>query len=78
MSGKKSRRETEQVYGERIVEKSLIVWSALTKAVEKDKVIADIVVGAKAPSEAWIILNSMIDDEDLFEGCWRDEYRCSS
>ena len=64
MTGKKSRREMESKYGKRIVEKSLIVWSALTKAVEKDKVIADIVVGAKAPSEAWTILNSMIDDED--------------
>ena len=64
MTGKKSRREMESKYGKRIVEKSLIVWSALTKAVEKDKIIADIVVGAKAPSEAWTILNSMIDDED--------------
>ena len=45
------------------MEQSLVVWSALTKAVEKDKTIADIVVGAKAPSEAWKILNSMVEDD---------------
>ena len=31
---------------------------------EKDKTIADIVVGAKAPSEAWKILNSMVEDDN--------------
>ena len=42
---------------------SLIVWNALTKAAaEKDKTIADIVVGAKAPPSAWNILKSMVDD----------------
>ena len=40
------------------------VWSSLTKAKEKDKTKADIVVGAKAPSEAWKILKSMVDDND--------------
>ena len=30
---------------------------------EKDKTIADIVIGAKAPSEAWKILNSMVEDD---------------
>ena len=39
---------------------SLTVWNALIKAVEKDKTIAEIVVGAKAPSEAWKILKSMV------------------
>ena len=42
---------------------SLTVWNGLTKAVEKDKSIADIVVRAKAPSEAWKILKSMIEDD---------------
>ena len=42
---------------------SLTVWNGLTKAVEKDKSIADIVVRAKAPSEAWKILKSMVEDE---------------
>ena len=42
------------------MEQSLVVWSALTKAVEKDKTIAGIVVGAKAPSEAWKILSSLV------------------
>ena len=41
---------------------SLIVWNALTKAAEKDKTIANIVVGAKAPPSAWNILKSMVDD----------------
>ena len=45
------------------MEQSLAVWSALTKAVEKDKTIVDVVVGAKAPSEAWNILNSMVEDD---------------
>ena len=35
----------------------------MTKAEEKDKTIADIVVRAKAPSEAWKILNSMVEDD---------------
>ena len=41
---------------------SLTVWNGLTKAVEKDKSIADIVVRVKAPSEAWKILKSMVED----------------
>ena len=61
MTSKKSRSELEREYGRRDVEQSL---SALTKAVEKDKTIADIVVGAKAPSEAWKILNSMVEDDN--------------
>ena len=62
MTTKKSRSELEVEYG-RNVEQSLVVWSALTKAVEKDKTIADIVVGDKAPSEAWKISNSMVEDD---------------
>ena len=53
--------ELEIEYGRRSVEQSLVV--ALTKAVEKDKTIANNVVGAKAPSEAWKILPSMVDDD---------------
>ena len=47
---------------------SLTVWNGLTKAVEKDKSIADIVVRAKAPSEAWKILKSMIEDDSSDRG----------
>ena len=36
----------------------------LTKAVEKDKSVAEIVVRAKAPSEAWKILKSMVEDDN--------------
>ena len=52
MTGEKSRRELEIEYGTQIVAQSLTVWNGLTKAVEKDKSVADIVVRAKAPSEA--------------------------
>ena len=52
MTSKKSRSELEGEYGRRDMERSLVVWSALTKAVEKDKMIADIFVGARTPSEA--------------------------
>ena len=41
----------------------MTAWNGLTKAVEKDKTIANIVVGAKAPSEAWNILKSMVEDD---------------
>ena len=58
MTTMKSRKEMKVKYGRRNVKQSLvIIWSALTKAIEKDKTIADIVVGAKASSEAWKILN---------------------
>ena len=52
MTSKKSRSELEIEYGRRDVEQSLVVSSALTKVVEKDTTTANIVVGAKAPSEA--------------------------
>ena len=53
MTSKKPRSELEIECGRRDAEQSLVVWSALTKAVEQDKTIADIVVGAKAPTEVW-------------------------
>ena len=62
MTGDSSRRELENEYGRQIVAQSLTVWNGLIKAVEKDKTIADIVVRAKAPSEAWKILKSMAED----------------
>ena len=52
MTGDKSRRELEIEYGRLIVTQSLTVWNGITKAVKKDKSIADIVERAKAPSEA--------------------------
>ena len=64
MTTKKSRTELEIKYGRESVKQALVVWSVLTKAVKKDKTIADIVVGAKAPSEAWKVLISMVEDED--------------
>ena len=64
MTSKKSRSELEIEYSRRDVEQSLVVWSALTKVVEKDTTIANIVVGAKTPSEAWKILNSMVEKDN--------------
>ena len=64
MTTKKSRTELEVEYGRRNVEQLLVVWSALTKVVEKDKTIADIFVGAKTPSEEWKMLNSMVEDDN--------------
>ena len=64
MTSKKSRTELEREYVRRDVKQSLVVWNALTKVVEKDKTIADIVIGAKAPSEVWKILNSMMVEDD--------------
>ena len=61
MTGDSSRRELEREYGKQIVAQSLTVWNGLMTAVEKDKTIADIVVRAKAPSEAWKILKSMVE-----------------
>ena len=63
MTGDNSRRELEREYFREIVTQSLAVWNALAKAVEKDKTISDIVVGDKAPSEAWKILKSMVDND---------------
>ena len=42
--------------------KSLCVWNALTKALERDRSISDIVMNAKSPSQAWIILTSIVED----------------
>ena len=62
LTGDESRTELEIEYGRQIVAQSLTVWNGLTKAVEKDKSVAQIVVRAKAPSEAWKILKSMVED----------------
>ena len=63
LTGDKSRRELEIEYDRQIVAQSLTVWNGLTKAVEKDKSVAEIVVRAKAPSEACKILKSMVKDD---------------
>ena len=63
LTGDKSRRELEIEYGRQIVAQSLTVWNGLTKAVEKDKSVAEIVVRAKAPSEAWKIQKNMVEDD---------------
>ena len=54
------RTELEIEYGRRSVEQPLVV---ALKSVEKDKTIANNVVGTKSPSEAWKILTSMVDDD---------------
>ena len=63
MTGDKLCRQLEREYGRHIVAQSLTVWNGLTKSVEKDNTIAGIVVRAKAPSETWKILKSMVEDD---------------
>ena len=63
MTGDISRRELEREKGRQIDTQSLTICNALTKAVKRDKTIADIVVGAKSSSEAWIILKRMVGDD---------------
>ena len=63
MTGDISRRELEREQGRQINSQSLTVCNALTKAVKKDKTIADIVVGAKSSSEAWMIFKRMVGDD---------------
>ena len=65
MTGGSSRRELERGYARQIVVQSLTVWNGLTKAVEKDKTLADIVARAKAPSEALKIMKSMVEDDSI-------------
>ena len=56
-----SRAELTQEFGKRIVDKSLIVWSALNnKAVERDDFISEMVIRAEPPSEALQDVHSMI------------------
>ena len=62
MTTKKSRAELGREYGQIIVGDSLCVWAALTRAVERDRSILDIVMNAKSPSQAWVILTSMVED----------------
>ena len=64
MTTKKSRAELEREYGRTIVGDSLCVWSPLTKAIEKDRSISETVMNAKAPSPAWAILTSMVEDQN--------------
>ena len=52
VTGYNSRRGLEREYGRQIVAQSLTAWNGLTKDIETYNTIADIVVGAKAPSEA--------------------------
>ena len=64
LTTKKSRVELNQEYGRTIVDKSLCVWAALSKAVERDRSTSEMVMSAKAPSQAWILLISMVEDEN--------------
>ena len=41
----------------------MTVWNALIKAVEKDSVISTMVMRAKSPSDAWMLLKSMIGSD---------------
>ena len=64
MTGKKSHKTLEREYGRRIMEQSLTVCSALTKAVEINNIIPDI--GHRSPKspEGMEKLLSIADDDD--------------
>lgn len=42
---------------------SMLSLSLLNKTVEREMMISDIVFRVRSPSEAWTILNSMIDND---------------
>lgn len=63
MTIKEVRMELTQTSGKRIVDKSLIVWSALNRAIEKGMTIMDMIVKAISQSGAWKVLNGMVEDE---------------
>ena len=75
MTENNSRRELEREYGRQVVIQSLTAWNALTKAVENDKTIADIVVGAKAISEAWKIFKKMVRGKGVDDSSERAKSR---
>ena len=64
MTTQKSRNDLYGEYGRELVDKSLTVWNALNKAVEKDNVISTMVIRAKSPSDAWKLLTSMVESDD--------------
>lgn len=61
---KQSRAELTLEHGKRFVDQPLSVWSASYKAVVRDVMISGMVVKSKCPSEAWKVLNSMVEGEN--------------
>ena len=57
------RDELDNAHGEEKVNQSLVVWIALVKGIERDKIILDMIITAGISSEAWKIRLSMIGDE---------------
>lgn len=55
-------------YGRETVEQSLSAWSAQNKAIERDSFISIIVIRAKPPSDAWMLLKSMVESNDSSTG----------
>lgn len=54
-----TRRELEETHGKLMVEQSLFAWSALTRSLERDQKLLDLVVTAGSPSEAWKVLEGL-------------------
>lgn len=58
-----TRRELEETHGKLMVEQSFFAWSGLTRSLEHDQTLLDLVVTAGSPSEAWKILESLAELE---------------
>ena len=69
MTTQKSQNELYDQYGRDIVDKSLTVWNALNKAVERDRSISTMVMRAKTPSDAWTLLKGMVESDDSDIAC---------
>lgn len=54
-----TRRELEEKHSRIMVEQSLFAWSGLTRSLERDQALLDLVVNAGSPSEAWKALEGL-------------------
>ena len=56
------RAELERLYNRALVDKSLRVWQSLTKALEKEEKVMNLVVEIGSPSVAWRALKKMVGE----------------
>ena len=59
----KDRVDLDNYHGREKVNESIVVWTGLVDAIERDKTLLDVVSTAGSPSEAWEIILGMVDDE---------------
>ena len=53
------RFELERLYGNKLVAESFLAWQVLTKAIEKERGMSEMVMGIGSPSEAWRALTKI-------------------